>query len=89
MDETPELAEAAKKTLERRLEHGGGHTGWSRAWILNHYAKLWDGEQAYQNLIQLFAKSTYPNLFDKAEVPLRPCYWTMETVGRQQVLLRC
>lgn len=65
VDETPELAEAAKKTLERRLEHGGGHTGWSRAWILNHYAKLWDGEQAYQNLIQLFAKSTYPNLFDK------------------------
>lgn len=64
MDGTPELAKAARVTLERRLSHGGGHTGWSRAWIINHYAKLWDGEEAYANLEQLFAKSTLPNLFD-------------------------
>lgn len=65
MDETPQLAEAAQKTLEYRLSHGGGHTGWSRAWIINHYAKLWDGETAYENIEQLFANSTYPNMFDK------------------------
>lgn len=65
MDETPELAKAARKTLEYRLSHGGGHTGWSRAWIINHYAKLWDGETAYENIEQLFANSTYPNMFDK------------------------
>ena len=65
MDETPELAKAARKTLEYRLSHGGGHTGWSRAWIINHYAKLWDGEIAYENIEQLFANSTYPNMFDK------------------------
>ena len=65
MDGTPELAEAARKTLEARLSCGGGHTGWSRAWIINHYAKLWDGEEAYHNLEQLFAISTYPNLFDR------------------------
>lgn len=65
MDETPELACAARKTLEYRLAHGGGHTGWSRAWIINHYAKLWDGEVAYENIEQLFAHSTYPNMFDK------------------------
>lgn len=65
MDETPELAKAARKTLEYRLAHGGGHTGWSRAWIINHYAKLWDGETAYYNIEQLFANSTYPNMFDK------------------------
>ncbi len=65
MDETPELAQAARKTLEYRLSHGGGHTGWSRAWIINHYAKLWDGETAYENIEQLFANSTYPNMFDK------------------------
>ncbi len=64
VDGTPKLAEAARKTLERRLSFGGGHTGWSRAWIINHYAKLWDGEEAYRNLEQLFAKSTLPNLFD-------------------------
>ena len=65
MDGTPELAQAAKKTLEYRLSHGGGHTGWSRAWIINHYAKLWNGETAYYNIEQLFGHSTYPNLFDK------------------------
>lgn len=65
MDGTPDLAEAAKKTLERRLSYGGGHTGWSRAWIINHYAKLWDGESAYENLLSLLSSSTYMNLFDK------------------------
>ncbi|HHX60269.1 MAG TPA: glycoside hydrolase family 95 protein [Epulopiscium sp.] len=64
MDETPELAEAARRTLEQRLAHGGGHTGWSRAWIINLYAKLWDGEKAYENLEQLISKSTLPNMFD-------------------------
>ncbi len=65
MDETPQLAAAARKTLEGRLSHGGGHTGWSRAWIINHYAKLWDGETAYENIEHLLASSTYPNMFDK------------------------
>lgn len=64
MDGTPKLAAAARVTLERRLSHGGGHTGWSRAWIINHYAKLWDGEAAYYNFEQILAKSTLPNLFD-------------------------
>lgn len=65
VDGTPKLAAAARKTLESRLSNGGGHTGWSRAWIINHYAKLWDGEKAYENLLMLWRKSTYPNLFDK------------------------
>jgi alpha-L-fucosidase 2 len=61
---TPALAAAARKTLEYRLKNGGGHTGWSRAWIINFWARLEDGEQAYQNLLALLAKSTLPNLFD-------------------------
>lgn len=64
VDGTPKLAEAARVTLERRLANGGGHTGWSRAWIINHYAKLWDAEAAYFNLEQILAKSTLLNLFD-------------------------
>lgn len=64
MDKTPELAKAARVTLESRLSHGGGHTGWSRAWIINHYAKLWDGNAAYENLLALYKRSTLPNLFD-------------------------
>lgn len=61
---TPELAAAARRTLERRLSYGGGHTGWSRAWIINMWARLEDGELAYENLKALLAKSTLPNLFD-------------------------
>lgn len=62
--DTPELFEAAKKTLERRLAHGGGHTGWSRAWMINFYARLLDGEKAWENVQDLLAKSTLNNLLD-------------------------
>ncbi|XEC94442.1 glycoside hydrolase N-terminal domain-containing protein [Paenibacillus tarimensis] len=61
---TPALAEAAKVTLKRRLDNGGGHTGWSRAWIINFWARLLDGEQAYTHTKELLRKSTLPNLFD-------------------------
>jgi len=61
---TPELAKAARVSLERRLSSGGGRTGWSRAWIIDLWARLEDGEQAYQNLLALLRKSTLPNLFD-------------------------
>ena len=61
---TPELAKAARVTLERRLASGGGHTGWSRAWIINMWARLLDGEKAYENILALLRVSTLPNLFD-------------------------
>jgi len=61
---TPELAQAARVSLERRLAHGGGHTGWSRAWIISFWARLEDGDKAADNLHALLAKSTLPNLFD-------------------------
>ncbi|WP_017814262.1 glycoside hydrolase family 95 protein [Paenibacillus shenyangensis] len=62
--ETPKLVEAARISLERRIAHGGGHTGWSCAWLINLYARLLDGEQAYHFVHTLLARSTYPNLFD-------------------------
>lgn len=61
---TPELARAARVTLERRLANGGGHTGWSRAWIINFWARLEDGDKAGQNVDALLAKSTLPNMLD-------------------------
>ncbi|MEO8028772.1 MAG: glycoside hydrolase family 95 protein, partial [Bryobacteraceae bacterium] len=61
---TPELAKAARITLERRLANGGGQTGWSRAWVINLWARLGDGEKAYESVHALLAKSTLPNLFD-------------------------
>jgi len=62
--ETPELFKAARKTIERRLASGGGHTGWSRAWIVNFYARLQDGEAAWDHVQQLLAKTTLDNLFN-------------------------
>ncbi|MBK7403985.1 MAG: glycoside hydrolase family 95 protein [Phycisphaerales bacterium] len=64
LDGSPEMLAAARKTLDYRLAHGGGHTGWSRAWIINFFARLHDGETAHENLVQLLSKSTLPNLFD-------------------------
>jgi alpha-L-fucosidase 2 len=61
---TPSLAAAARKSLEYRLSHGGGHTGWSRAWIVNFWARFEEGDLAYENLQALLAQSTAPNLFD-------------------------
>ncbi|MWV42121.1 glycoside hydrolase family 95 protein [Paenibacillus sp. HJL G12] len=61
---TPDWAKAARVTLERRLAHGGGHTGWSRAWIINLWARLEDGEKAGENVLALLAHSTLPNLLD-------------------------
>lgn len=61
---TPELARAAAATLQRRLQYGGGHTGWSCAWIVNMYARLHDGADVYMTLQKLMQNSTNPNLFD-------------------------
>jgi alpha-L-fucosidase 2 len=62
--DTPDLYAAARATLEKRLQNGGGHTGWSRAWIINFYARLHDGNECYKHLRLLLEKSTLPNLFD-------------------------
>jgi alpha-L-fucosidase 2 len=62
--DTPELVEAARVSLERRIARGGGHTGWSCAWLINLYARLLDSKLAHQFVRTLLARSTHPNLFD-------------------------
>lgn len=62
--QTPELAEAVRRTLEERIRNGGGHTGWSCAWLINLYARLGDGDTAHRFVNTLLSRSTYPNLFD-------------------------
>ncbi len=61
---TPELVKAVRKSIEHRLANGGGHTGWSRAWLVNLWARLEDAERARGNLNALLAESTLDNLFD-------------------------
>jgi alpha-L-fucosidase 2 len=58
---TPGLCEAMKKTLLRRGDAG---TGWSKAWKVNAWARLEDGDHAYLIFKGLLAGSTLPNLFD-------------------------
>lgn len=58
------LFNAAKATLERRLRYGGGHTGWSRAWIMNLYARLRDSAKFEEHLYALLKRSTLDNLLD-------------------------
>ncbi len=73
-EDTPELIEAAKKTLEYRGDNG---TGWSLGWKINFWARLWDGNHALK-LIDMQLRpvdnkyvlnykgggGTYPNMFD-------------------------
>ena len=63
-DKTPDLFNAARAVIDHRLKHGGGHTGWSKAWLINFYARLKDGDAAYAHLRLLLAEKTLPNLFD-------------------------
>lgn len=75
-DQAPELANAARKTLEIK---GDKSTGWSTGWRINLWARLRDGDRAYKILRQLLTYvepdgarninyngggGTYPNLFD-------------------------
>ena len=61
---TPELARAARVSLERRLAAGSGQTGWSRAWVANFWARLEEGDLAHEHLIELLRGSTAINLMD-------------------------
>ncbi|MDO4296038.1 MAG: hypothetical protein Q4D90_07755 [bacterium] len=63
-EENPSLWEGAKKTLECRLQHGGGHTGWSRAWIQCFYARLKEAEKLDEQLRLFFENSVAENLWD-------------------------
>ncbi len=61
---TPALAQAARVSLERRLANGGAYTGWSRAWAIAFWARIADGDKAWESLSMLMQHSTNLNLFD-------------------------
>ena len=61
---TPELFAGARKVLDYRLAHGGAGTGWSRAWTVNFFARLQDGDAAREHYRALLSRSTMPNLLD-------------------------
>ncbi|HZO89623.1 MAG TPA: glycoside hydrolase family 95 protein [Chthonomonadaceae bacterium] len=61
---TPELARAARISLERRLAHSGGHTGWSRSWVVGFWARLGEGDKAEEHLRHLIADFATISLLD-------------------------
>ena len=65
---TPELADAARRTIERRLGHqsDGAEAGWSYAWKGCFYARLRDGDAALDCLNLLARHCTQPNLLGQA-----------------------
>ena len=61
---TPDLWQAARRSLERRLAHQGGHTGWSRSWTACLFARLGDGEKAWEHLSRLILDFATDSLLD-------------------------
>ncbi|MDP4183347.1 MAG: glycoside hydrolase family 95 protein, partial [Bacillota bacterium] len=64
---TPELYEAAKIALKRRLSAGGGHTGWSRAWTSCLFARLGEGNKSLEHLAALMKDFSTVSLLDLIE----------------------
>ncbi len=60
-DRTPEFAQAARVSLNAR---GDGGTGWAKAWKINLWARLLDGERAHKLLVEQLRESTLSNLWD-------------------------
>jgi alpha-L-fucosidase 2 len=61
---TPELAAAARKSLEVRLANGAGGCEWSSAWTINLFARLLDAEKAHEYILWHLNRMIAPNLFD-------------------------
>jgi alpha-L-fucosidase 2 len=58
---TPDFFKAAKQSL---IFRGDGGTGWSKAWKINFWARLLDGDHSHKMLVEALAGNTFPNLFD-------------------------
>lgn len=91
--EQPELVGAIRKSLERRLENGGGYTGWSRAWVVNLWARLRDGDKARDHLNVLLGDYTLPNMFDHHPLGRDGCVFQVEgnfggTAGIAEMLVQ-
>ena len=72
LEDTPELAHAARMSLERRLAAGGGHTGWSRAWTVCCWARLREGDLAHDHLRAMISEFTTDSLLDLHPLDLHP-----------------
>lgn len=63
-ERTPELYEAARTSFEMRLSAGGGHTGWSRVWAACLYARMGEGNKAFDEFKHLISDFTVGSMLD-------------------------
>ncbi len=64
IDNNPKAFEAAKKTIAYRLKYGGAGTGWSRVWMINLNARLFQTKAAEENIKKFLQISIADNMFD-------------------------
>jgi alpha-L-fucosidase 2 len=64
-----DLRSAAFRALRRRLDHGGGSTGWSLAWAIALLARFGDGEEAYLQLRRMTGRFLADNLLGLHPLP--------------------
>jgi hypothetical protein len=63
------LADAAQVLLQRRVDNGGGSTGWSCSWVANCYARLMDGDNAWSFAQRMLWQYALPNLWNSNDGP--------------------
>jgi hypothetical protein len=62
------IFDAAAVSLKRRMDNGSGQTGWSAAWAIALYARLFDGDNALYRAGTLIDNSVFDNLFGKTSI---------------------
>ena len=88
LDFSPELCQALRKSIEYRIEHGGGQEGWSAAWLINLWARMGEGNKAYALLQHLYRTNMITNLFSRAHgVPQLDAIFGL-TAGIGEMLLQ-
>ncbi|MFC1453200.1 glycoside hydrolase family 95-like protein, partial [Verrucomicrobiota bacterium] len=63
-ERTPELWEAGKCSVARRMAHEGGHSGWSRSWSACFYARFGDGRSAWEHAVHCLTAYATDSLLD-------------------------